>query len=44
MPYSEFPPAQQQQLSDLYVAVDVFSPAPDGQKQGTYSTTAPDHR
>jgi hypothetical protein len=44
IPYSEFPPAQQLKLSDLYVAVDVFSPAPEGQKQGTYSTTAPNRR
>ena len=41
IPYTAFPPAQQLKLSDLYVMVDVFGSAGEGQKQGAYSTTAP---
>lgn len=41
IPYTAFPPAQQLKLSDLYVMVDVFGSAAEGQKQGAYSTTAP---
>lgn len=41
IPYTAFPPAQQLKLSDLYVMLDVFGAAAEGQKQGSYSTTAP---
>jgi len=41
IPYTAFPPAQQLKLSDLYVMVDVFGAAAEGQEQGAYSTTAP---
>lgn len=41
IPYTAFPPARQLKLSDLYVLVDVFGSAEEGQKQGAYSTTAP---
>ena len=34
IPYSAFPPAQQQKLTDLYLVVDVFSAAREGQKVG----------
>lgn len=44
IPYTAFPPAQQFTLRDLYLMLDVFSSAPDGQKQGAWSTTSPDRR
>lgn len=40
IPYTAFSPTQQLKLSDVYVMVDVFGAAPDGQKQGAFSTTA----
>ncbi len=41
IPYSAFPPVQQLKLTDLYLAVDVFSAASAGHKMGEYSSTAP---
>jgi hypothetical protein len=40
IPWSAFPPANQFDLRDLWLMVDVFSAAPDGKKMGPYSTTA----
>jgi len=40
IPYSAFPPAQQLDLRDLWVMVDVFGHAPDGKKMGALSTTS----
>lgn len=44
IPYTVFPPVQQLKLSDLYVLVDVFGAAPEGQTQGAHSTTAPERQ
>ena len=44
IPYSAFPPSQQFTLRDLYLMVDVFTNAPDGQKQGAWSTTSLNRR
>jgi hypothetical protein len=41
IPYSAFPPAQQLNLRDLWVMVDVFGAAPEGKKMGALSTTSP---
>jgi len=40
IPYTAFPPAQQLKLQDLYLMVDVFSPAPAGHKTGDFSSTS----
>jgi hypothetical protein len=40
IPWSEFPPAQQLDLRDLWLMVDVFGAALDGKKMGPLSTTS----
>ncbi len=40
IPYSAFPAAPNLKLSDLWLMVDVFNPAPAGRKTGPYSTTS----
>jgi hypothetical protein len=40
IPYTAFPPARQLDLRDLWLMVDVFSPAPEGRKMGAYSSTS----
>jgi hypothetical protein len=40
IPWSAFPPAQQLELRDLWLTVDVFGSAPEGKKMGALSTTS----
>jgi hypothetical protein len=40
IPWSAFPPAQQLNLRDLWLMVDVFGTAPEGKKMGALSTTS----
>lgn len=40
IPWSAFPPAQQLNLHDLWLMVDVFGAAPEGKKMGALSTTS----
>ena len=40
IPWSAFPPAQQLDLRDLRLMVDVFGAAPEGKKMGALSTTS----
>ena len=43
IPYSAFPPVAKTDLKDVYLAVDVYSAAPEGRKMGAVSSTAPGH-
>ena len=40
IPWTAFPPAQQLDLRDLWLMVDVFGAAPEGKKMGALSTTS----
>jgi hypothetical protein len=40
IPWTAFPPAQQLNLRDLWLMVDVFGAAPEGKKMGALSTTS----
>lgn len=44
IPYSAFPPVPSLEIGNLWLMVDVFSPAQNGKKMGTFSTTAPHRR
>ena len=41
IPYAAFPPAQQLELADFHLMVDVFRSAQKGSRMGAYSTTSP---
>lgn len=41
VPFTALPPLSSLKLSELYLMVDVFGPAPTGKKTGAYSTSSP---